>query len=86
MFYVYMLKSAKDGSLYIGSTNDLKRRLEEHASGKGNYTKKHLPYKIVYYEAYGAEVDARSRESSLKLGANALGQLKRRITNSLKTN
>jgi len=34
MFYVYILKSEKDGKLYIGYTNDLKRRLEEHNSGK----------------------------------------------------
>lgn len=86
MFYVYVIQSQKDKTLYTGSTNDLKRRIVEHNLGKGYYTKHHAPYDLIYYEAYRAESDARSRESSLKLRANALNQLKRRIKESLKSN
>ncbi len=84
MFYVYVVKSMKNGTLYLGSTNDLKRRLSEHNSGLSSYTKKYAPYGLVYYEAYKSESDARRRESNLKLRANALNQLKRRIVESLK--
>lgn len=85
MFYVYFIKSLKNRTLYVGSTNDLKRRLSEHNSGVGGYTTKYYPYELIYYEAYKAEDDARKRESNLKLRANALNQLKRRLAESLKT-
>ncbi len=85
MFYVYILKSFKNSNLYIGSTNNLERRLAEHNSGNGGYTKKYLPYKLIYYEAYFANNDARERESNLKLRANALNQLKRRLVESIKS-
>jgi len=76
----------KNSQLYLGSTNDLRRRLAEHNSGLSSYTKKYMPYTLVYYEAYRNKDDARKRESNLKLRANALSQLKRRIVASLKTN
>lgn len=84
MFYVYMIKSLKNNDLYIGSTNDLRRRLVEHNDGLSSHTKKFRPYELVYYEAYRAEIDARQREANLKLRANALAQVKRRIIASLK--
>lgn len=86
MFYVYLIKSMKDGQLYLGFTKDLRRRFVEHNSGLSFHTKKHMPYELVYYEAYRGEEDARKRESNLKLRANALSQLKRRIVASLKAN
>lgn len=86
MFCVYVLKSQKNGQLYIGSTNNLRRRLAEHNSGKSGYTKKYYPYELVYCEAYKDETDAREREVNLKLRRNALSQLKRRIKGSIKTN
>jgi putative endonuclease len=86
MFYVYFLKSKKDDDLYLGSTNDLKRRFEEHNKGKVESTKHRKPFEIVYYEAYKNENDARIRERNLKFGRNALLQLKRRIAKSLKLN
>ena len=71
--------------IYIGSTNNLRRRLAEHNSSFSSYTKKYMPYEVVYYEAYRSEEDARKRESNLKLRANPLSQLKRRIVASLKS-
>lgn len=84
MFYVYILRSRKDDKLYIGSTNDLRRRFIEHNSGKVFTTKSRIPFELVYYEAYKAENDARRRESNLKLRSRAFAQLKKRIQNSLK--
>jgi len=83
MFYVYILKSRQDGNLYVGSTNDLRRRLAEHNNGKNVSTKSRAPFEIRYYEAYYSEDDARHRESALKKNGNALAQLKRRISASL---
>ncbi len=86
MFYVYVIKSKKDGELYTGSTNDLRKRFQEHNHGLNRSTKHRAPFELIYYEAYKSEIDARKREHNLKLRANALNQLKRRIVNSIKTN
>ena len=83
MYYVYVLKSKKDGNLYTGSTNDLKRRLDEHNNGLVFSTKSRRPFELVYYEAYKSEKDARSREKNLKLRSRAFAQLKKRIGESL---
>ena len=66
MYYVYVLLNA-DGFLYIGYTNDLKRRYNQHVQGCSQATK-HKQYKLVYYEAYLSEEDARRRERKLKDG------------------
>ena len=84
MFYVYILKSKKDDELYIGSTNNLKRRVEEHNKEKSFGTKFRTPFELVYYEAYKKESDARRRELSLKVRGNARRWLKERLQDSLK--
>jgi putative endonuclease len=58
MYYVYVLKSQKDGKAYIGSTADLQRRLSEHNDGRVFSTRARVPFELVYYEAYKAEVGA----------------------------
>lgn len=83
MFYVYVLKSVKDGDLYIGSTNDLKRRFTEHNNGEVRSTKSRRPFTLVYYEAYASEHDARQREARLKPRKRAFAQLRGRIEDSL---
>lgn len=83
MFFVYILQSEKDKELYIGYTNDLKRRFKEHNLGLSRSTKLRIPFKLVYYEAYASRQDAMKRENNLKLRAKALGQLKNRIKNCL---
>ena len=83
MFYLYILKSTKDGNLYIGSTNNLRRRLSEHNEGKVQSTKGRAPLELRYYEAYYTESNARHREASLKKDGRALSQLKKRISESL---
>lgn len=83
MFYVYVLQSEKDKMLYVGSTNNLKRRFKEHNAGDVDSTKPRRPLILIYYEAYLLELDARNREKQLKLRGHALGQLKRRLRESL---
>jgi len=83
MFYLYVLKSTKDSDLYIGSTNNLKRRFQEHQEGKSFSTQFRRPFELVYYEAYKNEKDARLREQTLKLRGNARRFLKERIKRSL---
>lgn len=85
MFYTYILKSEKDGNLYTGYTNDLKRRLSEHNSGKNISTKFRSPFTLIYYEAYKSREDATHREKMLKEYGRSLGGLKRHITRSLKS-
>ncbi|MBU1121411.1 MAG: GIY-YIG nuclease family protein [Candidatus Omnitrophica bacterium] len=79
MYYVYVLKSEKDKNFYMGSTNNLRRRLGEHNKGLVYSTKLRRPFNVVYYEAYASEKDARKRESNLKLRSRAFAQLKKRI-------
>lgn len=65
MYYIYILHLANN-QLYTGYTADLKRRLHEHQNGKSDFTSKHLPVKLIHYEAYALESDARRREHFLK--------------------
>jgi putative endonuclease len=66
MYYVYVLKSLKDGELYKGSTSDLRKRFDRHNTGQVQSTKSRLPLKLVYYEAYSSKSDALKREKFLK--------------------
>ena len=83
MFYVYILKSAKDSELYIGSTKDWKDRVSKHNAGKVFSTKNRRPFALVYYEAYRDEGEARLREKRLKLRGQARRRLFDRIEKSL---
>ena len=83
MFYVYIIKSKKDKSIYIGYTEDLIKRMKEHNSGKSIYTRNKYPYELIYYESYKHKTDAKYRENNLKRFAQAYSQLKKRIKNSL---
>ena len=66
-FFVYILASKKNGTLYVGLTNDLVRRLEEHkAKLVPGFTRKYGVDRLVYFEAYESILEARAREHSLK--------------------
>ena len=83
MHFVYIIKSRKNKDLYTGCTGDLRKRFDEHNSNKVPSTKNKGPYELIYYEAYKSEKDAFKREKNLKLRANALTGLKRRLLESL---
>ena len=66
MYFVYVLKSDKDQSTYIGCTTDIERRLIEHNEGRTRSIKHKVPFRLVYYEAYLDKTTALKREIKLK--------------------
>ncbi len=79
MFFVYIVKSQKDGTTYIGSTEFLKRRVKEHNQGKTKSIRHKLPVDLVYHEAYLTKTLARKREIELKKNSSAKEKLFNRI-------
>ena len=67
-YYVYILKSQKDGKLYIGKTIDLRRRIEKHNAGDVIATKHRRPLELIYYEAYTNKVQWSIQEKFYKTG------------------
>jgi putative endonuclease len=66
-YWVYMLASRKNGTLYIGVTSDLSRRTFEHKTGGGStFTSRYGVMRLVWYEEYQYVRDAIAREKSLK--------------------
>jgi len=70
-YYVYIMESLKNNSLYIGCTNNLKKRLREHNRGLNFSTKPYRPWRIIHVEAYRNEKDAERREKYLKTNQGA---------------
>ena len=67
MFYVYILL-CKDTSLYVGSTNNLEKRLKEHNTSKNgaHYTKIRRPVTLQYHEQCETYSQVRAREAAIK--------------------
>ena len=68
-FYIYITTNPRKTTLYIGMTNDLKERLEEHHDNRGNpetFAGRYYCYKLIYYEAYRTPYEAIKREKELK--------------------
>jgi putative endonuclease len=68
MWYVYFLRLSND-HIYVGSTNDLKRRVASHSAGQVISTRKYLPIELLSYVAVKGEVDARALERYFKTGS-----------------
>ena len=66
MYYVYVLKSDKDGDMYVGYTANLRERFALHNAGKVKSTRARRPFQLVYYEACLGQRDALRREKYLK--------------------
>ena len=67
-WFVYALRSRKDGALYIGMTGDLERRLKEHNTGQNRSTRSREPFELIYSEGCGSRLEARRREKFWKSG------------------
>jgi len=66
-FFIYILASKRNGTLYVGVTNNLVRRLSEHkAKLVPGFTRKYVVDQLVYFEAFDSVLEARARERSLK--------------------
>ncbi len=68
MFYTYVLRSLRDKKLYIGFTNDLKKRFNEHERGLCKSTRYRAPFEIIYYEEFSERSEAAKREKFFKTG------------------
>lgn len=64
--YVYILCSLKDGLFYIGYSEDLKTRVNDHNKGKNISTKNRRPLELIFYESFPEKADALRRESYFK--------------------
>jgi len=76
VWYVYFLKLSND-SIYVGSTNDLKRRFAAHQAGREVSTKKYLPLTLKSYVAVEDEKQARGLEQYFKSGSGKAIAMKR---------
>jgi putative endonuclease len=66
MWFVYIIKSSIKAWYYVGSTNSLERRLDEHNSGKCASTRFYKPLGLVYKKEFETEQEARAYEKLLK--------------------
>ena len=65
-YHLYIIKSQKDGSYYIGSTKDMAERLERHNQGRSQYKKSKRPWILVYSEKHSDRSTAVKRENEIK--------------------
>ena len=65
-YYVYVLRSEKDGSYYIGHTSDPEERLKRHSERRSGYTRNKAPWKLIYKEAFSTRSEAMQRERDIK--------------------
>ncbi|KEO73941.1 GIY-YIG nuclease family protein [Anditalea andensis] len=65
-YFVYILQSAKDGSFYIGYSENPSSRLEKHNRPHSGYTGRKQPWKIVYTEQFDSKAEAQKREQYIK--------------------
>jgi putative endonuclease len=79
MYYCYILKSLKDASFYIGSTQDLKKRLEKHNRKEVKYSSTKAPFKLVWYSAFLTKEKAVDFEMYLKSSSGFAFRNKRLI-------
>jgi putative endonuclease len=81
VWYVYFLRLS-NGDIYVGSTNDLKRRFEAHERGHVVSTKAHTPTKLMSYIAVQSEPIARELEKYFKSGSGKAFANKRFLRSS----
>jgi putative endonuclease len=69
MWYVYILRSSIDKNLYVGSTNNIRRRLTEHNSGEVDSTRSRIPFSLEAYIAVKDQTKAIELEQYFKTGS-----------------
>jgi putative endonuclease len=68
MYFVYAIKSINRNYIYVGMTNKVERRFDEHNTGKNKTTRPYKPFKLFYSEKFRTRTEARKREKYLKSG------------------
>ncbi len=84
-YYLYVLYSTNHKRFYVGCTENLKNRLEQHNQGETYWTKRYKPWTLLYFEGYRSKLDAMKREKQLKRFAKGFAQLKTRLSDTLKS-
>jgi putative endonuclease len=70
MWIVYIIQSDKDQSYYVGCTDNIEQRLNEHNTGLSKYTSRKIPWRLKYFERVKDMKEARKREAFLKRQRN----------------
>ena len=70
-FFVYILESEIDKTLYIGQTNNISERIKKHNKGLVKSTKAKRPYQLCYFEEFKTRADAMKREWDIKKSYNS---------------
>ena len=65
-YFTYILFSSKINKFYVGSTDNIKWRLERHNLGWGRFTKTGIPWELVYFEQYESKSECLKREREIK--------------------
>lgn len=81
MYLVYVLKSEKDGNLYVGCTSDIEKRIKYHNKGRVFSTKNRRPLILIYKEEYLDKYQAYNKEKYYKT-AKGKRELKNKINHS----
>ena len=68
MYYIYVIKSESHNNRYVGSTDNVPKRLGEHNTGRCRYTSGRMPWQLLYQEEFYTRSDAMQREKFLKSG------------------
>lgn len=69
MFFVYVISSKTKKYIYVGLTENVSNRIEQHNKGKEKTTKPYMPFVLVHQECFKTREDARKREKQLKTGS-----------------
>lgn len=69
MYYVYVLQSLKDKHTYVGYSDNVERRIEEHNNGRSKATKHRRPFQLLFVEEFSTIAEAKKRELYWKSGA-----------------
>lgn len=84
MHYVYLIQHELSGDLYVGSTDNPTRRLQEHNAQGRKFTSRHSgAWQYIYLEVFRSKSDALSREKKLKAHAKGKQELLKRLKSSL---
>ena len=66
MFYTYILKSDSYKKTYVGHTNDINKRIDEHNCGKSIFSRRYRPWKLIYKEEFLNEAESIKKEKYFK--------------------
>lgn len=68
MFFVYVIRSKRNGRFYVGISVNVEKRLKEHNSKKTRSTSGYIPWELCFFESFDTRIEARKREIYLKSG------------------